>query len=191
MDGITDDDLVRLYCDGEADAFDVLFDRHHAAVYNLARLILGDAGWAEDVLQETFLAAAEGLTGYAPQGRFRCWLMRIARNRCLNRLAAERLRRVALSAAGMAGEEAHDSSAGPAESAGASERAAIVRQAVAALPDRQREAIAMYALHQMTYREIAEVMDAPLNTVKTLIHRARAGLAERLQSLDEEQRNGL
>jgi RNA polymerase sigma-70 factor (ECF subfamily) len=192
MAGITDDDLVRLYCDGDSEAFEVLFDRHHAAVYNLARLMLGDAGWAEEVLQETFLAVAEGLKHYTAAGRFRPWLMRIVRNRCLNRLEAERRRRAALAAAGLTSADPPDRSAGPAEQSGMNEEVETIRAAIADLPDRQREAIALYALHEMTYREIAEVTGAPINTIKTLIRRARAALAERLTSLRrEEQKHGV
>ncbi len=189
MAEIGDDDLVRLYCDGEApcpEAFDVLFDRHHAAVYHFARMMLGDAGWAEEVLQETFLAVAEHLRQYEPQGKFRPWLMRIVRNSCLNRLAAERRRRVALAAAGLTYPEPQDPSPGPDEKAGANETVQRLLAAIAELNDRQRQAIALFALEQMTYRQIAEVMDTPINTVKTLIRRARATLAERLGPQKQE-----
>ena len=57
---------------------------------------------------------------------------------------------------------------------------------VGELPERQREAIALYAFEQMGYREIAEVMEVPVNTVKTLIHRARAQLARGMEQYEGE-----
>lgn len=178
---VTDDDLYLMFREGQADAFDVLFDRHYVSVYNFARAMLHDAGGAEEVLQETFLAAARAARTYEPRGIFRTWLLRIARNRCLNRLEAQVARREVL-----AGDHAvilrqHPSrEPSPPQRAIANEQNDLVRRAVLALPDRQREAIVLHAFEGLTYQQIAEVLDMPINTVKTLIHRARAGLAEAL-----------
>ena len=183
MRSISDDDLIRMYREGDAEAFGVLFDRHYASVYHFARTILGRFGGAEEMLQETFLAVARTAKAYTPRGRFRAWLMRIVRNRCLNRIASERARRAALIESGLGVVECASDAPGPPRRAEANEHAQIVRAAVAELPDRQREAIALYAFEQMTYREIAEVLDMPINTVKTLIHRARAALARALEAV--------
>ena len=75
MEALSDDDLVLMYREGDADAFDVLFDRHHVSVYNFARTMLGPGGGADDVLQETFLSVAQTARRYRPGGWFRwCWL---------------------------------------------------------------------------------------------------------------------
>jgi len=176
VDDLTDDDLVARYRDGDADAFDALFDRHHAAAFRFANAMLGDRPAAEDVMQETFLAVARTARSYQPRGRFRTWLMQIVRNRCLNRLEQARARRAAFEQAGLRAEPpAHRPS--PADCAQRNEQMDRVRAALAELPDRQREALALYAFEQLTYQEIAAVLGAPLNTVKVLIHRARAGIA--------------
>jgi RNA polymerase sigma-70 factor (ECF subfamily) len=180
MDPLTDDDLMRLYGEGDVEAFDTLFDRHYLAVCNFAHAMLGDSGEAEEVLQETFLAVAQAGKTYNPHGVFRAWLMRIVRNRCLNRLDARRARDALLQAGGWQANEPRSADPTPAARVERRERGEVIRSAVAALPDRQREAIAMYAFQQMSYQEIAMVMEIPLNTVKTLIHRARAELARRL-----------
>ena len=191
MEPVTDDDLILMYRQGDADAFDTLFDRHHGSVYNFARAMLGPGGGAEDVLQETFLSVARTAGRYAPRGRFRAWLMRIVRNRCLNRIDSRRRRRAVLAESGLDVVEPACDEPTPPRRAEADERTAIVRAAVAELPDRQREAISLYAFEQMTYREIAEVLNMPINTVKTLIHRARANLARALEPLLEESKRGL
>ena len=68
---LTDDDLVRMFRDGDADAFDALFDRHHAPVFNFARMMLGAADGADVIMQETFLAVARSAGSYRGEGRFR------------------------------------------------------------------------------------------------------------------------
>ncbi len=185
MASVTDDDLVRMYAGGDVEAFDVLFDRYYGPVYNFARTMLRESGEAEEVLQETFLAVARSAANYTARGRFRPWLMRIVRNRCLNRLESRRIRRTGANAGPDPDTVASDTQAPP-ETATANERQAVIRSAVDQLPERQREAIALYAFEQMTYREIAEVMQMPINTVKTLIHRARADLARALEGFARE-----
>jgi RNA polymerase sigma-70 factor, ECF subfamily len=186
VDELTDDDLIRMYRDGDADAFDALFDRHHASAYGFARSILGRLDGAEDVLQETFLAVARTARTYTPRGRFRPWLLRIVRNRCLNRIQAERARREALMQSSLCMREPPSHQVDPEAQMKFDEHAEVVRRAVTGLPDRQREAIALYAFERMAYREIAEVMGMPINTVKTLIYRARANLARSLKPEPEE-----
>jgi len=183
---LTDDDLLLMYRNGDVDAFDALFDRHHAAVYSFARTMLGDSLGPEEMLQEAFLTVARQAKKYEPRGRFRPWLMRIVRNRCLNRLAAVKARREMLAGSGMTLIEPASREPGPGEKAREDEQAATVRAAIAELPERQREAIALQVYSRMSYREIAKVLEMPINTVKTLIHRAKASLAQSLGSLNEE-----
>lgn len=185
MTEITDDDLVRLYRDGDADAFDALFDRHHGTVYRFARSMLGCADGALEVTQESFLAVARTARDYTPRGRFRGWLLRIVRNRCLNRIAAEKRRRAVLASSTLRIVEPVSPRATPPEQAVSSERLAAIRAAFEALPPAQRQALALFAFERLRYREIAEVVEVPLNTVKTWIHRARAALAAALEEWDD------
>lgn len=186
MNDVADDDLILMYREGDAEAFDTLFDRYYMPVYGFARTMLGDSTAAEEVLQETFLAVARTARRYEPRGRFRTWLMRIVRNRCLNRLESDRARRAVIERSGLAIEPVSPGPTPP-QRAETNERLRIVRGAVAGLPDRQREALALYAFERMTYREIAAVLGMPVSTVKTLIHRARAAVAAAV----EEKPNGM
>ena len=181
MCDLRDDDLMQMYRDGDADAFDTLFGRHRAPVYNFARMMLGHADGAEDVLQDTFLAVARTARSYEPRGRFRSWVMRITRNLCLNRIQAERVRRRVMAEGGLNVIEPAAHEPTPPERVEADEQMTRLRRLIAELPERQREAIVLYAFEQMRYREIGEVLDVPINTVKTLIHRARATLASALE----------
>lgn len=187
MNDVSDDDLIRMYREGDADAFDTLFDRYYTSVYNFALTMLGNMGSSEEVLQETFLAVARTAKTYTPRGRFRAWLMRIVRNRCLNRIESERVRRAVLVQSGLADIRPVANEPLPSENLEADEQAAIVHAAIAALSDRQREAMTLYAFERMSYGEIADVLETPINTVKTLIHRARASIARALESQESER----
>lgn len=189
MPDVSDDALMRLFQDGDEPAFHVLFERYRALTYNYARMLLRDDGRAEDVLQETFLAVARTAKRYEPRGHFRTWLFRIVRNRCLNRLESERLRRTvaqdpALTLRG-AGETA-SLTPSPAERAQAAERLALVQDALRKLPERQREAVVLYAFDSMTYQEIGDILEVPINTVKTIIHRGRAALARAVEQAERD-----
>lgn len=183
---LTDDDLMRMYRHGDADAFDALFDRYHRSVYGFACSMLNANGAAQDVLQETFLAVARAARDYEPRGRFRSWLFRIARNLCLNRLAVERRRREALDELPVQFCRPPSHRPQPEQLAAANESRELLRGRLLMLPERQREALALYAFEGMKYREIAETLQTPIGTVKTLIHRARAALAQALEDEGHE-----
>ena len=186
MADLNDDDLIRMYRGGDADAFDAIFDRHHRSAYAFARTMLRQSEAAEEVMQEAFLAVARTAREYVPRGRFRPWLMRIVRNMCLNRMAMDTRRGRALSDGPLDAEAAPSREVAPPDRLEADERTAVLRRLVSELPERQREAIALYAFEQMGYAEIAEVMEVPINTVKTLIHRARAQLARWMEQYEGE-----
>jgi len=186
MNELTDDDLMRMFRDGDQEAFEALFNRYHASVYNYARHMLRDPHRAEDVLQDTLVAVARAAGRYEARGCFRTWLMRICRNKCLNVIEAERRRRSAMRDTDLQVLEPASDGPSPPERVQAGERVARVRRAISGLPERQREAIVLYAFEQMTYREISEVLDVPIGTVKTLIHRGRVALAEMLERRDRD-----
>ncbi len=186
MDGFSDDELMVMFSDGNAEAFDLLFGRHSTSVYNFACCLLNDTGRAEEVLQETFLAVIRSAKNYEPKGRFRAWLLRIARNHCLNSIESLRLRHEALRESSLEIVDPPSPLPSASDCIQADETLAAVRGAMALLPARQREVIALHAFEQMTTREIGEVLNIPLNTVKTLLLRARAALAATLDGEKED-----
>jgi RNA polymerase sigma-70 factor (ECF subfamily) len=191
LDELSDDDLILMYAQGDADAFDVLFDRHHTSVYNFARLMLDGPEGAEEIMQEAFLAVARAAKRYEPRSRFRPWLMRIVRNLCLNRLQTERGRRRILAEGAMEGIELISREPAAPARIERDEDMAALQSAVRRLPERQREAIVLYAFEQMSYQEIGQVLGVPINTVKSLIHRARANLAGGLAQDTEGKTDGV
>lgn len=175
-DAMTDDQLMLEFRDGDDGAFDALFGRYYQSVYRFARAMLADGAAGEEVLQESFLAVARSAESYQARGTFRAWLMRIVRNRCLNHRQAMKARIF-----GQERVEANQVAAqrpGPLLVLEQQEELDGVRKAIAYLPPPQREALLLHVMEQMPYVEVAAVMDIPVNTVKTLIHRARANLIE-------------
>jgi len=183
---ISDDDLLTRYRAGDARAFDTLFERHYVSVYNFACVLLRNEADAEDVLQDTFLAVAKHADSYEATGKFKPWLMRIVRNRCFNRLETRRSRQERFVPLGLALVEPDSLTPGPPDAAILSEQLRLVREGITELPERQREALCLYAFEHMPYREIAAVLNVPMNTVKTLIRRARIALAKRVMSAEKE-----
>jgi RNA polymerase sigma-70 factor, ECF subfamily len=174
-----DGDLARASRRGDRDAFGRLVARHERAVYGLCLRLLGQREEARDAAQEAFVRAYESLGSYDPTLAFRPWLLRIARNRCL-----DLRRRAAVRPATASLEEV--AAAADREAVAADER--LVRAegqerlqaAIARLPDDQREALLLFHHDQLSYREIAVVLEAPLGTVMTWLHRARRRLREDL-----------
>lgn len=186
-----DDELIRLHCDGDADAFDALFERHHVSVYNLACLMLRNEADANEVLQDTFLAVARTAGSYQTRGKFRAWLIRIARNQCLNRLESRRVRQQRFVPMGFSLVEPPAPETGPSEALVADEQSRLVQDGIARLPERQREALCLYTFEHMAYHQVAEALDTPINTVKTLIRRARIALAKMLVATHKEAADDL
>ena len=139
---------------------------------------------AEDLAQDVFLSAWKAAPSYEPRAKVRTWLLRMATNACLNYRRRGRLRR-AVSLA----DEAHAEIAGegpePPDAAKTRERATEVRQAVAALPPRQRAAIILRHFQGLAYAEIAEVLGISVSAVESMLFRARQTLRANLSTGQE------
>jgi RNA polymerase sigma-70 factor (ECF subfamily) len=167
--------LIRRCQAGDEEAFGLLFEKYKNLVYRTTYLTLGTAADAEDILQEVFLQVHRSLDGYDPgRGAFSTWLYRITVNRCLN---WRRSRPFTDSLDEIADE--------PTRSAGALPDCYAdddcVRRAVARLSRKLRVVVVLRHYWDLSYAEIAEIMDLPLGTV-----RSRLNLALRLMRDDLE-----
>jgi RNA polymerase sigma-70 factor (ECF subfamily) len=158
--------------------FEKLFLPHLNAAYNLARLLLRDAGEAEDVVQESYLKAMRAFAGFRGDSA-RPWLLTIVRNTALSWLRANRSR----GDHAEYNDEIHGRSISTpeVESLG-KERSRAISQCVEALPAEYREAIVLREMEELSYSEIAEITGAPQGTVMSRLSRARARLAECLKN---------
>jgi RNA polymerase sigma-70 factor (ECF subfamily) len=177
LTGEYDARLVARAAQGDANAFEVLVDRHRAAVYRFARAIARDASDAEEVLQETFLSAWRGAGGFAGRSSVRTWLLVIARNGALRARGRAEARRedggeslVELGA--RAGFGAED----PERIALAAERRGVLAAALASLGAEDREILALRDLEEIPGEECAEALGLSVPAMKSRLHRARLRL---------------
>ena len=158
---------------GDGSAVAELYDRHARAIYSLALRILGDAGEAEDVVQDVFTQAWRQADRYDPaRAPVIGWLLVMTRARGLDRLRARRSR-IAPAALDVVAADPVDPGPGQDLQAIGNEEATRLRSALAALPDGQREAIELAYYKGLSQSDIAQELAQPLGTVKT---RMRAGL---------------
>jgi RNA polymerase sigma-70 factor (ECF subfamily) len=159
---------------GDGRAFEAIVVRFQGPVLGLARRYLKSAPDAEDAAQEAFVRAFVHRDRFDPARPVLPWLLTVARYVCLDRLRRDRREAIAaMEPDGCAFEGA------TAEDA-LGEREQLVRlsRALEALPEGQREVVAMFHLDGLAYREIAEALDVPIGTVMTWLHRGRARLRE-------------
>lgn len=168
-----DDRLMELVARGDQKAFRVLVERHQPSVLDFAFRFLGDAQEARDVAQDVMLRVYKAARGYTAGGTFRAWLMRIARNQCL-----DRVRKTAPVLMDELPEVPdHDT---PLSVAMMREDARALSEAVHSLPESQRTALILRHNEGMRYAQIAQAMDLSEGAVESLLVRARKGLRRNL-----------
>jgi RNA polymerase sigma-70 factor (ECF subfamily) len=162
--------LMRRAENGDSAAFHALVDHHAQRLFRLAVSLIGNATDAEDVLQETFVGAFRGLKSFEGRASVKIWLTRIL----VNQAARWRRDRRGRSTEAMPGDVA--------ARAGAAESAIDVRAAIQQLSPDHQQVLLLREFESLTYEEIADVLDVPRGTVESRLHRARAGLKEKLKS---------
>lgn len=171
---------------GDARAITALVDAFRDQVFGLCFRMLGHRQDAEDMTQEAFVRALRSLDRWDSQRDFKPWLLAIAGNRCRT-LLATRLRRPASTT-----EVDQLPDRGP-DARRTSQLAEELQRALDALRPEYRQAFVLFHSQQLSHAEIAEVLDCPIGTVKTWVHRARLELAEKLRQrgVVQETRNAL
>ena len=170
----SDHDLMARVAQGDGRAFRTLAQRHAGAALRLARRILGSDAQAEDIVQDALLRVWTNAPRWRPEAAFRTWLYRVVVNLCLN--AKRRAPELPLDAAG----DAPDPGASADELLQERERDRQLNAAIAALPDRQRAAIALTYQEGLSNTDVAAVLDTSVSSVETLLVRARQALRNAL-----------
>jgi len=180
-----DDEALAIRClRGDEEAFAELVDRHQHGVCRIVARLIGTRD-SEDLAQEAFLRAYQALPRFRGEATFRTWLYRIARNLCFTELR-KRGRRGESSPLGDADDFAgdhpllEDSAPELDEEIARADLSARVRERMGELPAPYREVLTLFYLDEMRYEEIAMILDVPIGTVKTWIHRARLRLRDTL-----------
>jgi len=165
---------------GEDRAYAMVVDALQGPIYRFLLRLTRDQSTAEDLTQETFVAAWQGLESYSGKSQFTTWVFGIAYRQHL-RLRDKR------SVATVPLEEDWDEAElpGPSEAVEEADEQRRVRQAVYSLPDPYRESVALVYMEGLNYREAAQVLEVPVGTVKSRMHGALTILRERLRGCEE------
>lgn len=174
-----DAELVRQFLAGDAQAFTELVRRHERRVYSVCLRTLGNAEDAADATQDTLLSVVRKLEGFRGDAAFTTWLHRIAMNVCYDHLRRAQRRPVLHR---VLDDELPAHEAGPPvpDHADAIAEEQLVAAALAQVPEDFRIAIVLADMQDLPYEEIAKVLDLPIGTVKSRVHRGRLALARAL-----------
>jgi RNA polymerase sigma-70 factor (ECF subfamily) len=176
----TDDQLLTNYVQGDENALRILVERWERPVFAFLVRMLGSAEEAEDLCQDTFINLIKASERYQPTGKFQSWLFRIAGNKARSRLRRRKiLRWVPLT-------ENYDNAPAPDPDAlaglAAQEEQRQVQEAIARLPERQRQALVLKQYQEFSYQEIADAMETSVSSVQMLLHRAMTAMRKDLTS---------
>lgn len=182
----TDEDLLAAYLEGRdgEGAFASLVDRYERRVYAICHRYFGDATDAEDATQETFINIARRAGSFQGGSKLSTWIYRVSVNTCHD-MARRRARRpqtpVADVVAVADAAASHDSIGwDPGDPAEYSEVAGRVGAALAQLDEVSRALIVLVSIEGRSYEEASAILDVPIGTAKSRVHRARARLADLL-----------
>lgn len=170
-DGPPDEQVVAQVLAGRTDRFALLVRRHQDALFRQALAMGLDGDTAEDMVQDSLVRAFQGLEGCRGTGRFRVWVARILRNRCLDHLKSAPMQRNGPLVPGLVQRDG-----GPEEDRERAALRGLLAEALARLPEEQREAFLLRHVDGFSYQEMCEIVDASESALKMRVHRAREAL---------------
>ena len=183
----TDEIIVQRALTGDAEAFGEIVRRWERRIFALSYGMLGREEDARDATQETFLAAFRNLRGFRGEAKVSSWLHRIAVNQCITRQRQARVR----SESALEDEQEKDATSfvtpvrhSPSRMVEERQETSAVRRAINSLPIELRQVVIMKEFEELTFREIADVLDLPLSTVKSRLYTAMKQLQMRLQKFE-------
>jgi RNA polymerase sigma-70 factor, ECF subfamily len=185
LDRQRENKLVQQAQEGDTEAFAELVLEHQRFAFNLALRALGDPQEAEDIIQEAFLKAWQALPRFRRQSKFQTWLYRIVMNLCYNRLPRLKADMDQADEASIDFLVAPKPTQNPSSAFDMDELQEFLHRQIDHLPESHRLLISLRYQQNLSYAEIAEIVDTPLGTVKTGIFRARQRLRTALQQFEE------
>jgi RNA polymerase sigma-70 factor (ECF subfamily) len=175
----TDIRLMELVSAGQTDAFKQLVERHQRLVIGTVARMLGNNSDAEDIAQQVFVRVWKNASRYVPRARFTTWLLTITRNLVFNELR-RRSRHAQVPLQTEVDEEERplkdEQTLAPDASLLEQELQQAIDAAIASLPETQRMAVVLRRYEQLSYEEIAEILEQSVSAVKSLLFRARTEL---------------
>src|SRR5256712_2112117 len=175
--------LMGLVGRGDTTAFEELIERHQGLVTGTVARMLGSNSDVEDITQQVFIRVWKNAIRYVPRAKFTTWLLKITRNLVFNELRRTRRHaHVPIQTDPQAQAIPLQDETGQPPDASLLERELqqAIEEAITALPERQRMALVLRRYQELSYEQIAEVLDLSVPAVKSVLFRARTELRERL-----------
>ena len=194
---VPDATLAKQAAEGSQRAFRELLNRYEKPVFSIVYRMVRDRALAEDLAQEAFIRAFQAIGRYNPRYKFSSWIFKIAHNLTIDHLRRKRLKTVSIHGSPDALTDEEQARTSPVLESTEERPDAYVENkelgsqieaAIGRLRPEYRAATLLRHVEGHSYQEIAEIMDVPLGTVKTYIHRARLELKEALGHLVDERR---
>lgn len=191
---LSDQEVVVRARGGSERAYRELVRRYERPIFSLIYRMVRDRELAEDLAQETFVKALNALDSYRPEYKFSSWIFKISNNAAIDHLRRRELDTLSLDGSPHAATpdaveatalQIGDRGETPLDVVEAKELGGEIEQAIARLRPEYRQCILLRHVEGRAYEEIAEILDLPLGTVKTYIHRARNELRTYLAHLRE------
>lgn len=164
---------------GDRDAFGLLIEAYQSPVYNLAYRMLSHSGEAEEAAQEAFIRAYTRLKSYDPSRKFSTWMLSITSNYCIDVIRKRRAVLLSIDEPLPAHPALRsDRAAGPEAQAVQNDQNDLVQELLSGLSEDYRQTVVLRYWYDMSYDEIAEVMQTSVSAIKSRLFRARRQLAE-------------
>jgi RNA polymerase sigma-70 factor (ECF subfamily) len=191
----TDEQLLTEHQNGDANAFRALVERYHRELLQFVFRFTSSKSAADDIVQDAFVQVHLSSTRFDPNRRFKPWLFTIAANKARDHLRSRTRRREVPLNAQVGGEDEGqsfldllaDEDAGPDADMQSNENREDVRTVISRMPPHLAEALILAYYHHFPYREIAEVLDIPLGTVKSRLHAAVAQFGSAFKALQRSR----
>ncbi len=189
---LSDQEIVALAKEGREAAYRELIRRYERPVFSLILRMVRDRQLAEDLAQETFIKALNAIGSYRPEFKFSSWIFKIANNAAIDQLRRREVDTLSIDGAPNATSaddieatalQVGDKGETPLAELEARELGTHIERAIARLRPEYRSCIMLRHVEGLAYEEIAQLLDLPLGTVKTYIHRARHELRDMLAHL--------
>jgi RNA polymerase sigma-70 factor (ECF subfamily) len=175
--------LMGLVARGDTSAFEQVIERHQALVAGTAARMLGSNSDVDDIAQQVFIRVWKSARRYVPRAKFTTWLLKITRNLVFNELRRARRRAHVPLQLEPGAEEIplkDETNPAPDTSLLEEELQRAIEEAIMQLPESQRMALVLRRYEQLSYEQIAEVLDLSVPAVKSVLFRARTELRSRL-----------
>jgi RNA polymerase sigma-70 factor, ECF subfamily len=184
--GPSSEDLMARIAGGDEGAFEILVGRHQTSILNLIYRFVGNRTQAKDLSQEVFIKVWQAAADYQPKAKFTTWIYQVTVNLCLNELKSARRKkwfqflRFGEDRENTIEDVIVDPSPSPEDLLLSRERSKRISEAIQGLPENQRMAVILKRYDDLSYEEIARVLNCSVSAVESLLVRAKRTLREKL-----------